>query len=77
MENTDNSDLNKQSINDLKKQTEIQKNIIIKWDKLNSLRNRDSSNKYYTQNENKSITENLFFQSKANSNFVFISNLKI
>lgn len=75
MENTNKSGtMNNQTYEEAIKQIASQNNIfMIKWDQFNSFKDKDSSNKYYSLNENKSITENIFFQSKSNSNYVFIS----
>jgi len=79
MENTNEKAPNKQNLKSvfkLNQQNANERKInIFKWDQFILLKESgDSSNKYYTLNENKSISENFFFQSKANSNYVFISN---
>jgi hypothetical protein len=75
MENSKKSNLNEpHNYASYKQNDKENKIIIVNWDQLYPLKEKES-NKYYTLNENKSITENIFFQSKANLDYIFISKL--
>ncbi len=46
---------------------------IFKWSDFSSIKDKGNINNYYDPIEKKGIVENVFFQSKENLNYIFIS----